>query len=297
MNKNIIRTTMYTGGTSPAKMLQARFYSEDCLVYDLEDAVSDGEKDAARLLIYNTLKYQRPEGKYVAVRVNGIYSAYFEEDLEAIVRAHPDAIRIPKVEHAEEIHMVDRKITEIEKKAGLPVGEIQIWCLIESYLGVLNAREIALASPRLTCMGIGAEDLAVSMGARRSKEGWEIFYARNAVVMACREAGIMAHDCAFVDIDDLEGLQKDIELSRTLGFDGKSCVHPKQLDIVNACFTPSAKEIRYALRVLNALKEAEANNTGVCMLDGSMVDKPMEYRSLNILEKAKAAGIDIGGEY
>ena len=288
---------MYTGGTSPAKMIQARFYSEDCLVYDLEDAVSEGEKDVARFLVYNTLKYQRPADKYVAVRVNGIYSGHFDEDLEAMVRAQPDAIRIPKVESAEEIQLVDEKITAIEKKAGLPVGEIQIWCLIESFLGVLHAREIALASPRVTCMGIGAEDLAVSLGARRSKDGWEIFYARNAVVMACREAGIMAHDCAYVDIDDLEGLQKDIDLSRTLGFDGKSCVHPKQLDIVNACFTPSQKEIRHALRVLDALKEAEEKKTGVCMLDGSMVDKPMEYRARNTLEKAKAAGIDIGGEY
>lgn len=293
----LMRTSLYAGGTSPVKIIQAGFYNEDCLVYDLEDSVSAGEKDAARFLVCNAIKYQRPKDKYIVVRVNGIYSQELDEDLEAVVRAQPDAIRIPKVEYASEVAGIDQKITAIETKAGLPLGKIKIWCNIESYLGVLNAREIAKASPRVAAMALGAEDFTASMSAQRTKPGWEIFYARNAILMACREAGISAQDAVFSDINDQEGLERDLEMTRTLGFDGKTCVHPRQIDAVNACFTPSLKEVRYAQRVLAALEEAARNHTGVCTLDGGMVDKPMELRARTTLAKARAAGIiKTGGE-
>ena len=282
-SSELMRTSLYAGGTSPVKMIQAGFYNEDCIVYDLEDSVSAGEKDAARFLVY------------VVVRVNGLYSEYLDEDLEAIVRAQPDAIRLPKVEYAKEVERIDQRVTQIEQAAGLPVGDIKLWCNIESYLGVMNAQEIAKASPRVAAMAIGAEDLTASLGAQRTKPGWEIFYARNAILMACRAAGISAQDAVFSDINDKEGLQRDLEMTRTLGFDGKTCVHPRQIDAVNACFTPSAKEIRNAERVLAALDEAAKNHTGVCTLDGSMVDKPMELRARTTLAKAAAAGIKIGG--
>lgn len=291
----LMRTSMYAGGTSPVKMIQAGFYNEDCLVYDLEDSVSAGEKDAARLLVYHAVKEQRPKGKYILIRVNGLYSKELDEDLEAAVRAQPDAIRIPKVEYANEVRRVDEKITAIEKKAGLPGGGIKLWCNIESYLGVLNAQEIATASPRVVAMALGAEDFTASMNAKRTKPGWEIFYARNAVLMACRAAGISAQDAVFSDLNDDEGLKRDLEMTRTLGFDGKTCVHPRQIDAVNACFTPTSKEIRNAQRVLEALEEAARNHTGVCVLDGGMVDKPMELRARATLAKAQAAGIKIGG--
>ena len=294
-DNELMRTSMYVGGTSPVKMIQAGFYNEDCLVYDLEDSVSAGEKDAARLLVYHAVKEQRPKGKYILIRVNGLYSKELDEDLEAAVRAQPDAIRIPKVEYASEVKRVDEKITAIEKKAGLPEGGIKIWCNIESYLGVMNAQEIASASPRVVAMALGAEDFTASMNAQRTKPGWEIFYARNAVLMACRAAGISAQDAVFSDLNDEEGLKRDLEMTRTLGFDGKTCVHPRQIDTVNACFTPTAKEIRNAQRVLEALEEAGRNRTGVCVLDGSMVDKPMELRARAVLAKAKAAGIKTGG--
>lgn len=292
----LMRTSLYAGGTSPVKMIQAGFYNEDCLVYDLEDSVSAGEKDAARFLVYNAVKYQRPKDKYIIIRVNGLYSKELDEDLEASVRAQPDAIRLPKVEYANEVKRVDEKITAIEKKAGLPVGGVKLWCNIESYLGVLNAREIAKASPRVEAMALGAEDFTASMSAQRTKPGWEIFYARNAILMACREAGISAQDAVFSDINDQSGLEKDLEMTRTLGFDGKTCVHPRQIDEVNACFTPSPKEIRNAQRVLEALEEAARNHTGVCTLDGGMVDKPMELRARSTLAKAQAAGIKTGRE-
>lgn len=292
-NVRLMRTSLYAGGTSPVKMIQAGFYNEDCIVYDLEDSVSLGEKDAARFLVYNLVKYQRPKDKYVIIRVNGLYSEFLNEDLEASVRAQPDAIRLPKVEYPEEVKKIDSQITEIERKAGIPEGKVQLWCNIESYLGVMNAEKIAKASPRVVALALGAEDFTASMSAERTKKGWEIFYARNDVLMACRAAGISAQDAVFSDLNDTEGLEEDLKMTRSLGFDGKTCVHPRQIDAVNRCFTPTAKQIHQAQRVLFALKEAAEKHTGVCVLDGAMVDLPMEKRARTVLAKAKAAGIPV----
>jgi citrate lyase subunit beta/citryl-CoA lyase len=264
-------------------------------VYDLEDSVPIAEKDVARHLIYNLIKYQRPEGKYVIVRVNGIYSEFIDEDLEAAVRARPDAIRIPKVEYAREVENISRRIAQIEEEVGLEVGKIELICNIESYLGVLNAQEIAKADPRVVALAVSAEDLTASLKAQRTKVGLEVFYARNAVLLACRAAGIDALDIVFSDINDEEGLRADTALGKNLGFDGKTLVHPRQIDIVNSYFTPSMKEIKYALRVLNAVEEGKKAGKGAVTLDGGMIDKPMELRARTTLAQAEAAGINVEG--
>ena len=289
------RTSLYASGATPINMIQAAFYNEDCIVYDMEDSVPLAEKDSARLLIYNTVRYHRPANKYVIIRVNGIYSEFIDEDLEAAVRARPDAIRIPKVEYKEEAVRICNRITEIEKEAGLEVGKIEVWCNIESYLGMINAYEIATADPRIVALALGAEDFTASMKSTRTKAGLEIFYARNAILTACRQAGIEAIDAVFSDINDPEGLKEDTTLTRNLGFDGKTCVHPRQIDIVNSFFTPSAKEIKYALRVLEAVEEGKRLKKGAVTLDGSMIDKPMELRARTTLAQAEAAGVAIGG--
>jgi len=254
------------------------------------------EKDAARFLVYHTVRYHRPADKYVLIRVNGLYSEYIEEDLQAAVRARPDAIRLPKVEHAEEVRRIDARITEIEKTAGIEPGSIELWCNIESVLGAVNAREIAVASPRVVALALGAEDYTASMGSLRSKAGYEIFYARMQVLQACRLAGISAQDAVFSDFNDPEGLKEDLKMTRGLGFDGKTVIHPGQIDLVNAAFTPTKKEIRNARRIIAALEEGAANHTGVVVVDGSMVDKPMEIRARTVLAQAEAAGILKGGE-
>lgn len=295
MENSLKRTSLYASGGSPVNMIQAGFYEEDCLVYDLEDSVSAAEKDSARFLIYNALRFQRPKDKYIVVRVNGIYSEYIDEDLEAVVRARPDAIRIPKVEYAKEVISISEKVAAIEEKAGIPVGKTKFWCNIESYMGVLNARQIALSDSRVEAMALGAEDFTASMGAVRSRTGIEVFYARNAVLLACREAGIDALDVVFSNINDMEGLKEDAAVSRNLGFDGKTVIHPRQIDAVNACFAPSEKEVRYAVRVLETLEEGKRQGKGVITLDGSMLDKPMELRAKATLKKAKAAGMYAGG--
>ena len=289
------RTGLYASGSNPVNMIQAVFYNEDMLIYDMEDSVPASEKDAARLLIYQMLKEHRPKDKYVVIRVNGIYSEYLEDDLQAAVRANPDCIRIPKVEYAREVQNISRRIAEIEEKVGLEVGKIELICNIESYMGVLNAREIAESDPRVVALATAAEDLTASLKAQRTKKGLEVFYARNAVLMACRSAGIDALDIVFSDINDKEGLEEDTALAKNLGFDGKTCIHPRQIDTVNSFFTPSMKEIKYALRVLQAVEEGKKQHKGAVTLDGGLIDKPMELRALTTLAQAKAAGIRTEG--
>lgn len=289
------RSSLYASGSSPAHLIQTQFYNQDCIVYDLEDSVSMEEKDAARILIYSLLQKHRPNGKQIIIRVNAIDSVFFAEDLEACVRLAPDAIRLPKVESADEVRNVDERVTAIEKAAGMPVGSVKLWCNIESYMGVLNAREIAKASPRIEAMAISAEDFTASMKAERTKEGWEIFHARNAVLMACREAGLDALDAVFSDFDDVTGLKADTEWGKRLGFDGKTLIHPKQVDAVNAVFTPSQKEINHALRVFDAIEEAGRNKKGAISLDGSMLDEAVVIRSRRTIALARAAGIHIEG--
>ena len=289
------RTGLYASGSNPVNMIQAVFYNEDMLIYDMEDSVPASEKDAARLLIYQMLKEHRPKDKYVVIRVNGIYSEYLEDDLQAAVRANPDCIRIPKVEYAREVQNISRRIAEIEEKVGLEVGKIELICNIESYMGVLNAREIAESDPRVVALATAAEDLTASLKAQRTKKGLEVFYARNAVLLACRAAGVDALDIVFSDINDEEGLREDAALAKNLGFDGKTVVHPRQIDIVNSYFTPSMKEIKYALRVLDAVEKGKKEGKGAVTLDGGMIDKPMELRALTTLAEAKAAGIKTEG--
>lgn len=289
------RTSLYVSGSSPVNMTQAVFYNEDCMVYDLEDSVPISEKDTARFLVYNAVRDHHPPDKYVLIRINSIYSEFINEDLEAAVCACPNALRIPKVESADEVRKISGMIADIENKVGLEVGSIELWCNLESYLGIIHASEIAKADPRVVALALGAEDFTVSMKARRTKQGLEIFYARNAVLMACRSAGIDAIDAVFSDINDLDGLYEDVILTRNLGFDGKTVVHPRQIDVVNSAFTPSKKEIEYAKRVLAVAEEGKQLNKGAVTLDGSMIDKPMELRALTTLEQARAAGIKIGG--
>lgn len=289
------RTSLYASGASPVNMIQAVFYNEDMLIYDLEDSVPASEKDAARFLVYNMLKEHRPIDKYVCIRVNGIYSDEIDEDLQAAVRARPDAIRIPKVEYAREVQSVSRRIAEIEREAGVEEGSIELICNIESYMGVINAMEIAHADPRIVAMAVSAEDLTASLRAQRTKKGLEVFYARNAVLLACRSAGIDALDIVFSDINDKEGLEEDTALAKNLGFDGKTCIHPRQIDTVNSFFTPSMKEIKYAFRVLKAVEEGKRQHKGAVSLDGGMIDKPMELHARTTLAQAEAAGIHVEG--
>lgn len=285
------RTMMYVTGNNPANIMDAHLYGSDSIMFDLEDSVSLKEKDAARFLVYNALKKMDYSNVETVVRINGLDTPFGRDDLEAMVRAQPDIIRLPKTETKQDIIDIDNMIGEIEKQIGLEVGTTKIMAAVESPLGVMNAYEIATASKRLVAIAIGAEDFVTNMKTTRSPEGVELLAARSNLLMAARAAGIYALDTVYTNIKDDEGFMDEVKLIKQLGFDGKSVIHPRQIGLVNKIYTPTEKEIRNAVRVVGAIKEAESKGSGVIALDGKMIDGPVVDRAYRVLELAKASGV------
>lgn len=291
------RTMMYVSGSSPANIAQATIYGADSLMFDLEDSVSVNEKDAARFVIYHALKTIDFGDTETVVRINAINTETGRQDLEAIVRAKPDVIRLPKTSCAQDVWDAEAMIARIEYNIGFEEGTIKLMAALEDPSGILNAREIAKSSKRLIGMAIGAEDFVTSMKTTRSPLGVELATARGLLLMACREAGIYALDTVYSDINNDEGFLEEVKLIKQLGFDGKSCIHPRQIMPVHQVFTPTTKEIDYAIRTFGAIREAEEKHSGVIALNGKMIDLPMVERARRVIRLADAAGILDGGAY
>ena len=282
---------MYVPGNNPSMVKDAHIFGADTVMFDLEDSVSLNEKDAARFLVFNSLKKLNYEGTEIAVRINGLDTPFGREDLEAIVRARPHIIRLPKAETAEDVKAVEKIITEIEEMEGIAVGTTKMMAAVESATGVLNSREIAVASSRLVGIAIGAEDFVTDMRTTRSLEGIELLTARSQVLLAARAAGIYALDTVFSDVNDEEGFLNEVKHIKQLGFDGKSVINPRQIDVVHAIYTPTQQEIEKSKRIIKASEEALKRGSGVVSLDGKMVDKPIIERAQRVLTLAIAAGI------
>ncbi|MGE5630133.1 MAG: citrate (pro-3S)-lyase subunit beta [Caulobacteraceae bacterium] len=285
------RTMMYVPGNNPGMVKDAHIYGADSIMFDLEDSVTVKEKDSARFLVFNALKTIDYEGTERVVRVNGLDTPFGRQDFEAIVRAKPDIIRLPKTEKPEDILEADRLISEIEAKAGMEQGTVKLMAAIESALGVINAYKIATASKRLIAIAIGAEDFVTDLKTTRSLDGLEVLTARSQIVMAARAAGIYALDTVFADINDMEGFINEVKVAKQLGFDGKSVINPRQIEPVHKIYAPTEKEINKSIRILDGIKEAEARGSGVIAVDGKMVDGPIVERARRVLELAAAAGI------
>lgn len=291
------RTMMYIPGNNPGMIKDGHIYGADSIMFDLEDSVSINEKDAARFLVYNALKTIDYEGVETVVRINGLDTCGLE-DLEAIVRAQPDVIRLPKTESAQDIIDVENEIARIEKEAGIPVGKTKMMAAVEGAKGVLNAREIATASKRLMGIAIGAEDYVTDLKTTRSPEGIELLFGRSQIILAARAAGIYAFDTVYSDVNNEEGFANEVKLIKQLGFDGKSVINPRQIGPVHEIYTPSEKEINKSIRVINAAEEAKKRGSGVVSLDGKMIDKPIIERAQRALMLAEAAGVYVneGGD-
>lgn len=282
------RTMLFVPGNNPGMLRDAHIYGADAIMIDLEDSVPVSEKDAARLLVYHVLKtldYGRTE---VLVRVNALSTPYGHDDYEAIVRAKPDAIRMPKTETAQDVLNADALMTRIERDVGMEAGTVRLFAAIESAKGVLNAPQIASSSSRLIGIALGAEDFLTDMKASRTPEGTELLTARSMILLAARAAGIDAVDTVFSNINDEEGFANEVKLIKQLGFDGKSIINPRQIETVHKIFTPTPQEIEHAERVLEAGEEAAKRGSGVVSLDGKMIDKPIMTRAQRVLALAKA---------
>lgn len=285
------RTMMYVPGNHPGMVRDAHIYGADSIMFDLEDSVSIHEKDAARFLVYHALTSIDYEGVETVVRINGLDTPYGQEDLEAIVRAQPDIIRLPKTETAQDVIEIEKAIEKIEIQAGIPVGTIKLMAAVESALGIINAYEIATSSKRLVGIAIGAEDFVTDLKTSRSIEGIELLTARSQLLMAARAAGIYAIDTVFSDVNDEAGFIEEVKLIKQLGFDGKSVINPRQIDAVHDVYTPSQKEIEKSIRIIEASEEALQKGSGVVSLNGKMVDKPIIERAQRVLLLAQAAGV------
>jgi citrate lyase subunit beta/citryl-CoA lyase len=287
---------LYVPGNNAGMIQDAGIYKADSIMFDLEDSVSVHEKDSARFLVYQALTSLVYPDKELVVRINDPRTEIGREDLEAIVSTGKAVIRLPKTETAQDVIDCESLIEAIEKKVRLRVGSTKMMAAVESASGVLNAKEIALASRRLTGIAIGAEDYVTDLKTTRSEDGIELLFGRSMILLAARNAGIDAIDTVFSDVNNEEGLRKETKLIRGLGFDGKSIINPRQIKIVHEVFTPTEKEISNALRVIEAIHEAEKKGSGVVSLNGKMVDKPIVARAERVLDLAKAAGIAVDGE-
>lgn len=289
--KQLRRTMLYVPGNNPGMIRDAGIYEEDCIMFDLEDSVSVMEKDSARFLVYEMLLCLDYPGKELIVRINSPETETGIDDLEAMVRTRRAAIRLPKTECAQDVVFCDRQIGRIEQENGIPAGSTRMMAAIESAEGVLNAKEIALASPRLIGIAIGAEDYVTDLKTNRSPEGTELLFGRSMVLLAARAAGIDAIDTVYSDVNNEEGFRKEVALVKQLGFDGKSIINPRQIRPVHEIYTPSEKEIGRSLAVMEAIGEAHRKGSGVISLNGKMIDKPIVERAQHVLELARAAGV------
>jgi len=281
---------MFVPGNNPGMMADAHIYGPDSIMLDLEDSVTMAEKDAARLLVYNALKSIDYGTTEMVVRINPLNTPYGKKDVEAVVKAGVDVIRMPKTETADEVRELEAEILKVETEIGR-VGETRIMAAIESALGIVNAYEIATASKRMMGIALGAEDYSANLKTNRTPGGAELLLARETIVVAARAAGIACFDTVYSNLDDMETFRKEVELVKTLGFDGKSIINPRQIEVVNSVFTPTEKEITKARAVVAAIKEAQAKGSGVISLNGKMVDRPVVLRAERTIALAVAAGV------
>lgn len=282
------RSMLFVPGSNAAMISNTFIYKPDSIMFDLEDAVALKEKDSARILVAHALQHPLYQEIETVVRVNPLDSEFGLNDLNAVVRAGVDVVRMPKTETAQDVVDMDLAITEIEKVCGREVGSTKMLAAIESPLGITQANQIATASKRLIGIALGAEDYVRNLKTERSPEGIELLFARCSILQAARAAGIQAFDTVYSNANNEEGFLKEAALIKQLGFDGKSLVNPRQIELLHNLFAPTQKDVDQAEKIIAAAEEAERNGLGVVSLNGKMIDAPIIDRARLVLERAKS---------
>lgn len=282
------RSMLFVPGSNAAMISNTFIYKSDSIMFDLEDAVALKEKDSARILVAHALQHPLYQEIETVVRVNPLDSEFGLADLNAVVRAGVDVVRMPKTETAQDVIDMDHEITEIEKACGREVGSTKMLAAIESPLGITQANQIATASKRLIGIALGAEDYVRNLKTERSPEGIELLFARCSILQAARAAGIQAFDTVYSNANNEEGFLAEAALIKQLGFDGKSLINPRQIELLHNLFAPTQKDVDQARRIIDAAEEAERNGLGVVSLNGKMIDAPIIDRAKLVLERAKS---------
>lgn len=289
--KRLRRTMMFLNTQRPALVKDAFVYEPDSVIFDLEDAVSMNQKDAARISLYYALKTDY-HGVERIVRINGTDTNLWENDVRCCVAGGADGIRIPKCEVLEDVRKVEAAVEAAEKEFGRPVGSTLLMAAIETPLGVIHAYELAKSSERIFGISIGAGDYIRTMHATRTSSGEEMFAARANVVIAARAADIQCFDTVhFQEVYNLEALEKETILIKNMGFDGKSVINPLHIPIIHNVFTPSPEEIARSEKIIFAIREQAGEGIGVFVKDGMQLDIANLEPAERVIALAKAAGV------
>lgn len=274
---------LYCPASNPKLYTQAPVYRPDCIIFDLEDSVEIGEKDAARDLLVEAMASLDFGTIEIIVRINGSRTRFFEEDVKAVMKAGIERIRLPMCESSRDIHLLDQLLTQLEIDQGIEVGRTKIHIGIETPRGIIHGAEIAGASVRNEVISFGAEDYTAALGVERTKTGDELLFARSTIVNVACAYGLEATDTVWSDFKDIEGFKREVLKIKAMGFQSKSCIHPSQIEIVHKLLQPSQKEVEKAKKILDIASTFDIEGGGVIALDGSMIDKPIIKRAKRIV--------------
>lgn len=289
--KRLRRSMMFLNAQKPGLIKDPYIYKPDSIMLDLEDAVAMKEKDAARYSLFHALREIDYRGVERVVRINGLDSDMWVEDIRCSVAGGCDAIRIPKTETAAEVKMVERAVEQAEKEFGVEPGRVLIMAALESAKGVLHALDICESSERLFGIALSGGDYTKDLQTTISGTGVEMMGARQHMIIAARAAGVQCFDTVYTNLDDMEGFRKDVETIHTMGFDGKSIINPRQIPIVHDIYTPKPKDIIFAEKVVKEIEEKSAQGIGVFTVDGKMIDIAFYDGAKRTIELAKASGV------
>ncbi len=289
--KRLRRTMMFLNAQKPGLIKDPYIYKPDSIMLDLEDAVAEKEKDAARFSLFHALREIDYRGVERVVRVNGLDTDLWREDIRAAVAGGCDSIRIPKTETAKDVQMVADAVAEAEKEFGVEPGRVLIMAALESAKGVMHALEICESSDRLFGVALSGGDYTKDLQTTISGTGVELMGARQMMIIAARAAGVQCFDTVFTNLDDMEGFRKEVQTIKQMGFDGKSIINPRQISIVHEIYTPTPKEITFAEKVVREIDEKKALGIGVFTVDGKMIDIAFYDGAKRTIELAKASGV------
>ena len=289
--KRLRRSMMFLNCQKPGLIKDPYIYGADSIMLDLEDAVAENQKDAARYSLFHALREIDYRGVERVVRITGLDTPHWREDIRVCVAGGADTIRIAKTERAQDVRVVEEAVTAAEEEFGVPVGRTLLMAAIESTRGVLNALEICESSERLFGIALSGGDYTKDLQTVISGTGVELAGARQHMIIAARAAGVQCFDTVFTNLDDMEGFEREVRMIKMMGFDGKSLVNPRQIEIVHKIFTPTRKEIIFAEKVVREIDEKKAQGIGVFTVDGKMIDIAFYDGAMRTLRLAKASGV------
>lgn len=289
--KRLRRSMMFLNCQKPGLIKDPYIYKVDSIILDLEDAVAENQKDAARYSLFHALREIDYRGVERVVRINGLDTPYWQEDIRVCVAGGADTIRIAKTESAKDVHIVEEAVAAAEEEFGVPAGKTLLMAALESARGVLNALEICESSDRLFGIALSGGDYTKDLQTVISGTGVELAGARQQMIIAARAAKLQCFDTVFTNLDDMDAFEQEVTMIKLMGFDGKSLVNPRQIEIVHRIFTPTTKEIIFAEKVVREIDEKKAQGIGVFTVDGKMIDIAFYEGAMRTIMLAKAAGI------